>query len=424
MASNTLWQQSEMVRKKKFPQWFLKDFGVLTDFVQKGEVQRVGERDYRIPFQTTPGGRTGHYDPQLGDMGRGSSPTGNVMTQSFFSIRHNYEFDQLQIAATESRDVAVQNPFLDCVATGIQEMELQWDKYIHQNGTALLATTIGYSNSSGQSVYTLDNNFGAQLLRRGQFYNIYDSTFTTLKAAGIFWAQQVNTTNPRTVTFNGTIPNAASGDLITFEGVSGASPAGPRGVQYWISNATSGTTGGINRAQESQIISKYADGTNGLSVEAVMALYDRIFLDRGVVPNLMGIAAPAQRAYAYSQMIALQMKLIEGAQMEVFDKLPKLKGKPSFLWGGIPHYVDIFQTQTIVHYMVGSDFGRARLRTPGWFQTPGKSGADGRFVQLMGSSGGPSAGVWFGFTKDEDLYCLDPGHAGLIGNLPLSTYYS
>ena len=47
---------------------------VLSDFINKGEVELVGERDYRIPFKIIFGGRMGHYDNQLGDMGRGSSP--------------------------------------------------------------------------------------------------------------------------------------------------------------------------------------------------------------------------------------------------------------------------------------------------------------------------------------------------------------
>jgi hypothetical protein len=425
VASNTLWQQSEKLRTKKFPEWMESDFMVLTDFISKGEVETVGERDYRIPFKKTFGGRMGHYDPQLGDMGRGSSPTGNVMYQSFFSMRLNFEFDEMQIAATENRTTAVQNPFLQCVADGIKEFELLWDKTIHSNGTAQLAVAVSYSNSSGYTVYTCESNFGTQLLRIGQFYTVYDSTLTTVKSNGTLWATQIGT-RARTVTLSGIVPNAAATDVICFEGVSGASPAGPRGLQYWISNATSGATAGINRALENQIISKSVDGTNGLTTEAVMALYDQILMDRGEVPNLMGLCAPAQRAYAYSQMIAIQMDLIEGDRGGLFDRLPKLKGKKFFMWGDVPHYIDIHQGAETNVYIVPSDWGRARLgnRPPGFYETPGKSGADARFYQLAGASGGPAAGVWFGFVRNEDLYCINPGQAGLIFNLPLGAYYA
>ena len=399
------------------------NFNVLTDLFSKGEVEIIGERDYRVPFKKTFGGRMGHYDNQLGDMGRGSSPTGDVMLQSFFSMRLNFEFDQMQIKATTSKKVAAQNPFLQCVADGFREFQLLWDKTIHGDGSAVLAVSNAHSTASGFSVYTMTNAFGTQLLRRGQFYTVYDSTKTTIKSAGVLYATQINT-QARTLTLSGIVPNGAGGDVICFEGVSGANPAGPRGVKYWVSNAQSGTTAGIDRSVENQIISKSVDGTNGLTTEAVMALYDRILMDRGEVPDLVGVAAPAQRAYAFSQMIAIQMSLIEGAKANVFDRLPKLKGKKIFMWGDVPHYVDIHQDATVVPYIVPSDFGRARLAPDGFFETPGKSGQDARFIQLYGASGGPAAGVWFGLTKDQDLYCVNPGEQGMIYTLPLGTFYN
>lgn len=423
MASNTLWQQSEKVRTKLFPSWMEMDFNVLTDFVSKGEVEIVGERDYRIPFKTTFGGRLGHYDNQLGDMGRGSSPTGNVMFQSFYSLRLNFEFDKMQIKATTNKSIAVQNPFLQCIADGYKEFELLKDKIYHQNGTALLATSNAHSSGTGVSVYTMTNAFGTQLLRRGQFYTIYDSTFTTIKSAGVLWATQLNT-QARTLTLSGVVPGAAAGDLIAFEGVSGASPAGPRGLKYWVSNATSGTTAGIDRSLENQIIAKSVDGTDGFTTEAVMALHDRIYMDRGEVPTLMGIAAPAQRAFAYTNMQAIQQSLVEGGQAATYDRLPKLKGKESFTWGGVPHYVDIHQDATVVPYIVPPEWGRARLAPPGFFETDGKSGSDARFIQLYAASGAPAAGVWFGLTCDDDLYNINPGQQGMIYNLPLGAFYA
>jgi hypothetical protein len=426
VASNTIWQQSEKLRTKKFPEWMESDFKVLSDFISKNnEVEMVGERDYRIPFKKTFGGRLGHYDPQLGDMGRGSSPTGNVMFQSFYSLRLNFEFDELQIAACENKSTAVQNPFLQCVADGIKEFALYWDKIIHSNGTAQLATAIAYSNSTGVTVYTMEDGFGTQLLRIGQYFTVYDSSLTTVKSNGTLWAQQIGT-KARTLTLSGIVPNAAATDVICFEGVSGSNPAGPRGLKYWISNAASGATAGINRALENQIISKSVDGTNGLTTEVVMALQDQIQMDRGEVPNLMGVCAPAQRAYAYTQMIAIQMDLIEGDKAGVYDRLPKLKGKKFFMWGDVPHYVDIHQDAHTNVYIVPSDWGTARLgnRPPGFYETPGKSGADARFYQLAGASGGPAAGVWFGFQRNEDLYCINPGQAGVIPNLPLGALYA
>lgn len=423
MATLTLWQQSEIVREKAFPMWFAKKYNVFSDFVEKGEVQVIGERDYRIPFQTTPGGRFGHYDPQMGDMGRGSMPTGNVMLQSFFSARQNYEFDGLTIKATSNKNVSKENPFMKCIATGVREMEFLWDKCLHKNGTAALANAVSHSSATGFSVYTMDNLFGTQLLRRGQFYTVYDSTLTTIKSAGVLWAMDIGT-QARTLKLSGIVPNAANTDVICFEGVSGPTPAGPRGLQYWISAATSGVTAGINRANENQIIAKSVDGTNGLTTEAVMALYHRILMDRAqVADGLIGLCAPAQQAYAYTQMLAIQTGPIDGEKARVIDRLPQLKGKKFFMWGGVPHYVDIHQDQTTVPYIIPGDFGKARLAPRGFYETPGKSGESARFINPFAASGGPANGVWFGLTLDEDMYNINPGEQGLIFNLPLGGFY-
>jgi hypothetical protein len=408
------------------PKWLEMNFMVLSDFIGKkgkGELQIVGERDYRIPFQTTMGGRFGHYDNQMGDMGRGSSPQGNVMLQSFYSMRMSYELDDMQVKACENRKVSVNNPFVECVANGIREFELLFDKTIHGNGTPVLATSNAHSSSSGVSVYTMTNTFGTQLLRRGQYYCIYDSTLTTLKSAGVLSATSINT-QARTLTLSGIVPSAAAGDLICFEGVTGATPGAPRGLAYWVSSALSGTTAGINRATENQIVAKSVSGASGFNVETMLALKDRIQMDRGAVPNLLGIVSNAQRAYAMAQMVAIQMNLITTGDANLFDRLPKLKGKEFFEWGATPQYVDIHADQTTNYNIDPADFGRAQLAPTGFYETTGKTGADARFQQLYAASGAPAAGVWFALTKDEDIYNTNPGQQGVLTSLPLSAFYS
>ncbi len=426
MPSNTIWQQSEVVRTKLFPKWQGMKYNTLSDFISKGEVEVIGERDYRVPAQVTAGGRFGAYDPQMGDMGRGTSPTGVVMLQSFYNLRLNFEFDMKQIKATTNRKVAVQNPFLQCVADGYRELQLYWDKVIHGNGTAKLATATSHSSSSGVSVYTLDNAFGGQLLRRGQYVNVYDSTLATLKSANVLniTALQVNPPT-RTATLSGVVPSAANTDVLCFEGVSGASPAGPRGLKYWISSATSGTTAGIDRAVEGQIISKSVTASGYLTPELPLALYHRILNDRLEVANgLLGLAAPAQQAYVVGNLMSIQNYNLADASAKAVDRLPALKGKDSFMWGNVPHWLDVHQDQTVVPYIVPSLWGIAQLAPTGFFETPGKSGPDARFFPLYGGSGAPAAGVWFGLTSDRDLYTIDPGAQGLISSLSLPTLYS
>lgn len=416
MASLTLWQQSEVVRKKAFPIWITKKFGVLSDFIKRGEVEQIGERDFRIPFLKTYGGRVGMYDPQMGDMGRGTQPTGDKMIGSYFSLRLNFELDMLAIKATQDKKIAISDPFKDSVARGFYEFQLYLDKFYHSDGTALLGTATAHSSGSGVSVYTLDNLFGTQRLRRGQYVNVYGAALTTLKSANTLYITGLDST-ARTITLSGVVPGAAATDTITFEGVSGNSPTGLRGIYYWISYATSGTTAGINRALEPEILANYVDGSStGPTMEAVMALHHRMLMRRGEnVDGLMGVCPVAQQASIYSNVMSIQRIDIGGTQAQAVDRLPALKGKKSFMWGDIPWYVDIHQDASRMDAFVPAEFGRARLDEMKFFETPG---SNQRFFPLYGGSGAPAAGVWFSITCDEDLYNINPGNTGVIYGLP------
>jgi hypothetical protein len=286
----------------------------------------------------------------------------------------------------------------------------------------VLATATAHSSASGVSVYTLDSEFGAQRLRRGQFVTVYNNALTTILSASSLYITGVNT-QAKTIALSGIVPGAGATDKFCFEGVSGTSPAGIRGLYYWISSATSGITAGVDRALEPAIISKSVDAAGGtLLGELVMAVYHRILNDRGEVANgLLGISSPAQQAFVYSNVMSIQNYDLAQSSTRAVDRVPELKGKKSFMWGDVAHYVDIHQSRTRNDYMVPDQWGIARLDEEKFFQTPGTSQ---RFFPLYGGSGAPAAGVWFAITCDEDVYCTDPGAQGVCLNLAMPTLYT
>ena len=356
-------------------------------------------------------------------MGRGSMPQGLAMIQSYFPFRLNFEFDKLSIKATTN--TGIKNPFTECISRAYQEFMLYRDKANHGDGTAVLGTATAHSSSSGVSVYTMDTTFAAQLLRRGQPVAVYNNGLTTLNTAALRITAINNSTTTATVTLNGVVPGASATDKICFAGVSGASPAGPRGLAYWISSATSGTTANINRANEPQIISKSVNASsNAYTTEMVMGLYDAILNDRGeVAQELVAICAPSQRAAAYNNMMAIQNILLSSTTAQAVDRLPQLKGRDTFMYGNMPHSVDIHSDKTKVNFIVPRMWGMARLSDADFFQTDGKTGADARFFQIYGASGGPAASTWFGLTIEESPYTIDAGAQGLVYTLPLPAFH-
>ena len=133
MASNTLWQQSEKLRTKKFPEWMEADFKVLTDFISKGEVETVGERDYRIPLQKDFWRPARALRPAVGRYGAVQSSTGNVMFQSFFSMRLNFEFDENADRGDREQNDCRPEPVPPVRCGRHQRIEFLRDKVIHSS---------------------------------------------------------------------------------------------------------------------------------------------------------------------------------------------------------------------------------------------------------------------------------------------------
>lgn len=425
MASNQLYVQSEKVRAK-FPEWYQMKWSVATDLINRqGGEERIGERDFRNPFDKTEGGRFGKYDPNAGDMGRGAGPTGDVMTGSYFSVRLNFELSDLAIKATDRSPNDISNGykvFKRTIKKAFPTMMKYLDKTFHSDGTAVLATATAHTTSSSKSLYTLDTNFGAMRLVRGQYVTVYDTTLATINSASTLYVDYVDYVN-RQVRLSGTVPGAAATDKICFEGVSGSSPAGFRGLYYWNDYTTSGTTAGINRANEPEIWANSVNASStGLTHEMGMALLHRMLMRRGEIGDrVVGFAAPAQQAQIWSNLLSIQNYDASNSQQYI-DRLPVGLRKKSFVWCTVPHFVDIHQDQKRLDWIDPSTFVKCVLSPPDYFETPGDSQ---RFYRPYGGSGAPAAAVWFGLTCDMDYANDNPGVNGVVYGLalPSTSFY-
>jgi hypothetical protein len=423
MASDTLYAQSEKV-SKLMPAWLDKPWNVATDLIDKrGDVVKVGERDYRVPFDTIIGGRAGTYNPDFGDLGRGSGPKGNFIISSYFPMRLNFELSHLQIKATRDRSVAMKNTFRDTVKNAMDEFMQYRDKWFHSDGTAVLATATAHSAGSGVSVYTLSSTFGVKRLRRGQYVSVYNTGLTTQKTNATLYITSLDST-ARTVTLSGIVPGAAATDEITFEGVSGASPTGFKGLYYWHSTATSGTTGGINRATEPEIIVNAVDGSGGLTPQMMLLAYHRVADRRGeMADDMVGLASFAQHAAAINNILVIQTMDISKGVGRNLDRLPATMRNRSFELGGIPIWIDRHQANDRIDIFPPKVWGRTQLDKLRFYEaTAGMEGTQ-RFFSLIGGSGGRAAGTWFSWTLEEDYYCSNPGAAVVIHSLALPANY-
>lgn len=406
MATDSLWQQSEVVRPKL--QLWQEQFMVASNLVKKGEVHRVGERDFRVPVKLAAGGRAGTYNPDGGDLGRGSSMTGNVLISTFFPTRINFELSDLKIDATDSTEVAVRSAFKEAVKDIVKESAIADDIYFHTDATAVAATVTAQTTVSSRTVYTLDTSFGIQRLRRGWYVTVYATGYASIRAQGVF-IYSIDYPNKK-ITLNTTVSGAASTDIICFDGVSGtgSAPAWKNGLYYSNSYATSGYFYSVDRAVEPETIANSVNVAGTVTPNHALLLWDTIGQRRGeVADEIVGLANTPQRAKIFEGQVAISTWM-RGTNDQPMDIMPSVK-KSEFPFVGIKHMLDYRQDRSRIDWIVPSLWIRARLFDVKYYEKGGQ-----RFFPIIGASGAPSATTWFSMIQAENWVNTDPGSGGVL----------
>lgn len=429
MATPTLYQQSEKVRKVLARVFSEEETGAAIDFWKKTEVERVGERDFRIPLQWTQGGRFGYSNLDMGDMGRGTAPTGDKLITTFITARMNFEMSMLSIQATSDKSIALKNVFKDCLSNAIPEMLRYLNRSLHTDGSTVLGTaTATGTGPAGETTYTMETKFKTNRLRRGQYVNVYDTNLAAPKSASQLYIKNINW-GTRVVTLSGVVPGAAATDKLCAEGVAGPSPMGILGMYFYNSSAQSGYTLGINRAVEPEIIPSYVTASGGLLHEHGMLIYHKIIERKGKEPSdLMGIMPLAQQAKLYQDVLLIQNWDVSRGTGSNPDRMPEFRNKNFCNFANMKHMIDPVQDNSRIDYVSPSQCGRVAL--PGingesqdvdFFQLPG---SNQRFFHLTGASGGPAAGVWFGLVANFQTFMGDMSTGGVLEALDLPSLYN
>jgi hypothetical protein len=416
MATNQVFQQSEKVRPILQP--WLNSFPVASNFVTKGEVEQVGERDYRIPVKLQRAGRYGTMDKDGGGFGRGNAMAGDKLISTYFTTRMNFEMTQLQKDATAKKEIALVSVFNDALKDGMEHYALQEDFSFHTDGTAVMATPSAHSVVSGKSVYTMEANVGNQWVRRGQLPVIYAASYASIRSTSLY-VQTVDFPNKK-VTMSGTVPGGAATDIFAFEGVSGLSsaPAWKKGLGYYINSSTSSTILGLSQSTEPEVISNSINVNGVVSWQAGMALLDLIDSRRPESSSkLIGLANRSQRAQVMIQEMQVS-RWDRGKKDNPIDLLPNIQMQ-SFPFCGVDVFIDPQMDRSKMIFWNPKTWGRARLTDLHWHETSGGQ----RFFPLYAADGGPAAAEWFGLTMDEDWYCFDIGAQGMLYGLTLPTSY-
>ena len=80
---------------KKLNKFFETDMMFYGKVKKAGDTEVISNRDMRVPIQLTPGGNFGYFNPDGGDMQRGSGPTYDKATIGALAMRHAIEYTTL-----------------------------------------------------------------------------------------------------------------------------------------------------------------------------------------------------------------------------------------------------------------------------------------------------------------------------------------
>ena len=423
MATNTLWQQSEVMRRKGIlPKWTT-NHSLILSLIPIREVTQINEKDFRIPVQLDSGGRYSTYDPDFGDMPRGSSGTGTEMTATYFPTTIAFEMSHLKAQATTGPN-ALMPEFKRALKDAPKEFAQYEDGSFLSDGSAVTAVATAHATSGGYSVYTLDGGMGTARVRRGMYVTVYATAYASIKAQGVY-VRSIDYANNK-VTLSVTVTGAANNDILCYDGVStvGSAPAWKQGLFYVNSDAASGTYYALNRATEPECIANVVDMSSGeVGVMDGLLLLDRIGKRTGTEPmELVGLANTAQRAVIIQQQDTNSTYMREPAGRPGFaDSLPKLG--EAFPWCGIKHYLTFKEDSTRIDWIKPSTWGRAQLPDGDvdFFTLQGDRPM--RFFSIPGSNGAPAAGTWFALTKSENWYCVSPREQGYLKNCAKPSRY-
>jgi|SRR5579864_1098181 len=405
----------------KVPALFDRD-DVFYSTIEKRPVEVISSRDMRVPLEMRPGGKTGYYNPDGADMGRGDMPTFDKAIVNSVHLKHAVEFTTKTMWATDNNRKAVINAFRHNLSTAMKEFRRQVDSQCMTDGTGTLGTITSVSTAGGVDTYTLTTDgFGARLIRFGQNLNVFNSTLTTCRTGGGLQNETTVTLYDlanKTINVTPSVAGATGGDLIVMSGLQSTPPIGMLGVKYHDSNASTGTWLGFDRSQNPEIRANRVNGnasalTLPLPRLAINKIGDRVGIKQR--NKTTAWTHPAQQQ-AYEELGFNVIRIDKAAKEEGLD----LYFNDNMRIAGAPLKTSYSWDRTRIDFIDTDVYGRAELHPPGFYQNPDNNQ---RVWEIRGQTGGVATSWIFYIVASFNLFMNNPAAAAFIDNLAVPAGY-
>jgi hypothetical protein len=382
--------------------------------IKKRDVEKISNRQMRVPLELRPGGSFQYFNPDGGDLGRGGGPTFDKAVLTCVFVSENIEYTKLTQWATDDDRKSIINGVRRLTATALDELRRQLDAQMMQAGDGVIGTVTSDTPAGGSNVIVLTTDgFGARLMRYGQTVQIFDTTLATNRGSGVitFWDVE-----NKTINITPQIAGVIATDKIVTNGITTpTSLPALFGVPCHHSNASTGTWLGFSRSTTPEI---RANRVNGLSAAitlplprlAINKIGNRVGLDNDFNPNAW--MHPAQKA-AYEeigQLVSVINKKPSEESLNMYFDNMQLAGAPvqcSFNWD-----------KTRIDFVTDSVWGRGEILPIGFYTTDGRN-----IFEIRGASGGVATAEIFYMVVGMQTFVSNPAGCSYIDSLAVPSGY-
>ena len=383
--------------------------------IKKRDVEKISNRQMRVPLELRPGGSFQYFNADGGDLGRGGGPTFDKAVLTCVFVSENIEYTKLTQWSTDDERKAITNGVRRLTATALDELRRQLDAQMMQAGNGVIGTVTTDTPAGGSNVITLTTDgFGARLMRYGQTVQIFDATLATLRGSGVITQWDVEN---KTISITPQIAGVIATDLIVTNGISSpTSLPALFGVPYHHSNASTGTWLGFSRSATPEIRANRVNAASGaltlpLPRLAMNKIGNRVGIDNTFNPNAW--MHPCQKQ-AYEEIGQLVSVINKGAKEEklnmYFGDGMQMAGadvKDSFNWD-----------KTRIDFVVDEVWGRGEILPIGFYTTDGR-----KIFEIRGPSGGVMTADIFYMVNGMQTFVSNPAACAYIDVLAVPTGY-
>lgn len=382
--------------------------------IKKRDVEKISNRQMRVPLELRPGGSFQYFNPDGGDLGRGGGPTFDKAVLNCVFMSENIEYTKLTQWSTDDERKAITNGVRRLTATALDELRRQIDGQLMQSGNGVIGTIVTPTTLAGVDTYVLASDFGVRLVRFGQTIQVFDTTLATLRGSGVVTTWDVEN---KTIGVTPAIAGVVATDVIVTNGITAPlSLPGLFGVPYHHSNASTGTWLGFSRSATPEIRSNRVNG----NAAALALTLPRLAMNK--IGNRLGInntfkptawLHPAQQQ-AYEEIGQLVIMIDKSGGKSDLDmyfggkmQMAGANVKPHFNWN-----------TARIDFIVDEVWGRGEILPIGFYKTDGRS-----IFEIRGPSGGVATAEIFYMVVGMQTFINNPAATAYIDNLAVPTGY-